>query len=64
MEQLQIFRSLGELDDQQFLFEPRRHELKLRRWVNEIHDEIIAPLQMASNRNENNFYCKFFELRP
>ena len=34
-------------DDQIMLYEPRKHETKLRRWVTHFHSEIIFPIEQT-----------------
>ena len=58
------------------LYEPRKHETKLRRWVTHFHSEIIFPIeqthvdyleqsgQQAEAQPKFELYCKYFELRP
>ena len=33
-------------------------------WANQFHFEIVEPIMLACERNESNFHCKYFELRP
>jgi len=58
-----MFNSIDDEDDQLLVYEPRRQEQMLRRWVIHFHSEVIRNILLCSN-NRPDLYCKYFELRP